>query len=128
MNRIEKGLHEHHARMVANSELDTPSVSTDVDMPDSAPSATTTAASRTIPIVRPTESTPEDIVETPFAKVNAIAPESPAAEAGLQPGDRIRSFGPINWMNHEKLSRVAEVVQRNERVSWLLPLFLVSGF
>jgi len=42
---------------------------------------------------------------------------SPAEDAGLRVGDRVRRFGDVNWINHDKLSKVAETVQRNEGVS-----------
>ena len=53
----------------------------------------------------------------PFAKVNSVVTGSPADEAGLKAGDEIIQFGNIDWMNHEKLARVAETVQRNQGVS-----------
>jgi 26S proteasome regulatory subunit N4 len=53
---------------------------------------------------------------TPFAKVNSVVSGSPADQAGLKVGDAIRSFGNINWLNHERLSKVAQVVQENEGV------------
>ena len=56
-------------------------------------------------------------IEPPFARVNTIVPSSPAEQAGLQAGDRITKFGYINWTNHERLSKVAQVVQQNENVS-----------
>ena len=56
------------------------------------------------------------MIEAAFAKVNSVVAGSPADEAGLKAGDKLRSFGTVNWMNHEKLSKVAEVVQRNEGV------------
>lgn len=58
----------------------------------------------------------QGLVDTPFAKVSSVAAGSPADDAGLKTGDRIRKFGNVNWINHEKLSRVAEVVQRNQGV------------
>ncbi|EED21082.1 26S proteasome non-ATPase regulatory subunit Nas2, putative [Talaromyces stipitatus ATCC 10500] len=54
------------------------------------------------------------MIETPFARVNSVAPGSPADQAGLKPGDTIRSFGTVNWVNHERLTKVGEVVQQNE--------------
>lgn len=60
------------------------------------------------------------LVETPFAKVNSVTDGSPAHQAGLKAGDGIRAFGHVNWMNHENLTKVAEVVQRNEGVRFLL--------
>lgn len=53
---------------------------------------------------------------TPFAKVNSLVPGSPADQAGLNAGDIIRSFGDVHWLNHERLSKVAETVQQNEGV------------
>ncbi|PKX94988.1 putative 26S proteasome non-ATPase regulatory subunit Nas2 [Aspergillus novofumigatus IBT 16806] len=55
-----------------------------------------------------------EIIGTPFAKVNSVVPGSPADQAGLKAGDTIRSFGNVNWINHERLSKVAQTVQQNE--------------
>ncbi|KAK1147574.1 putative 26S proteasome regulatory subunit [Aspergillus melleus] len=49
-----------------------------------------------------------------FARVNSVVPASPADQAGLKAGDAIRSFGTVNWINHERLTKVAEIVQQNE--------------
>lgn len=57
-----------------------------------------------------------------FARVNSVVPASPADQAGLKAGDTIRSFGTVNWMNHERLTKVAELVQQNEGVSTTPPL------
>ncbi len=53
----------------------------------------------------------------PFAKVNTVAPGSPADGAGLKPGDEIRTFGYVDGSNHDNLRKVAECVQGNEGVS-----------
>ena len=92
MSRIEDGLHNHHAqaRRLSTSQ------------PASAPHAPTTSASS---------------LEAPFAKVSSVVAGSPAEAAGLKAGDKIRRFGDVDWINHEKLSKVAETVQRNEGVS-----------
>ena len=60
-------------------------------------------------------------IEPPFAKVNTVAPDSPAQQAGLLIGDKVIRFGMANWTNHERLAKVAQVVQQNENVR-LLPL------
>lgn len=52
-----------------------------------------------------------------FAKVNTVAPNSPAEHSGLKAGDEIRSFGYVNMSNHDNLRRVAECVQGNEGVN-----------
>ena len=96
MSRIEKGLHEHHAALQAADVLkDTPT------SPDTQPE--TNQAASTVP-------------EAPFAKVNSVESGSPAHEAGLKAGDKIRTFGSANWTNHENLRKLGEVVQRNEGV------------
>jgi hypothetical protein len=96
MNRIEKGLHEHHASMRAAG-------------PPKDESAEVSAA----PVA---ERHSEPVIETPFARVNSVESGSPAHEANLKAGDRIRAFGTANWTNHENLRKLAEVVQRNEGV------------
>lgn len=55
-------------------------------------------------------------LEPPFARVNTVAPGSPAASAGLQVGDKVTKFGTVNFTNHERLSKIAQVVQQNENV------------
>lgn len=47
---------------------------------------------------------------TPFAKVDAVAPLGPAAEAGFQAGDLIVEFGRINHANHQTLTALMPVV------------------
>ena len=96
MSKIELGLHEHHAAHQAS-------------MPSSTATPPQARSSNTI--------VDQELVDTPFARVNSVVSGSPADDAGLQAGDRIRRFGNVNWINHEKLSKVAEVVQRNQGVS-----------
>lgn len=61
-------------------------------------------------------------VEPPFARVNSVVPASPAESAGLKAEDKIVRFGSVHWQNHEKLSRVAQIVQQNENVRAMSPL------
>jgi len=63
---------------------------------------------------RPTALSPSPIVEAPFAQVDSVAPSSPADEAGLEVGDKIKRFGSVGALNHEKLAKVAIEVQTNE--------------
>lgn len=60
-----------------------------------------------------------EVFDRPFAKVNTVVDNSPAATAGLKPGDLIRNFGYVNFQNHDNLSKVAECVQGNEGVGSL---------
>lgn len=90
MSKIEVGLHEHHASAQAAAAA--------------SPAATRAAQAQAA----------QNTIEAPFAKVNSVVPSSPAETAGLKAGDKITRFGSANWMNHEKLSRVAQTVQQNE--------------
>lgn len=56
-------------------------------------------------------------LQPPFAKVNSVEPGSPADLAGLKAGDQVTRFGTVDYTNHERLSKVAQVVQQNENVS-----------
>jgi hypothetical protein len=94
MSRIEKGLHEHHARLAEQAQT---------------PGATQHAAL----------SAPPTALEAPFAKVNSVVAGSPADVAGLRVGDTMTKFGWVDWTNHERLSRVAEAVAQNEGVGRL---------
>lgn len=95
MTRIEKGLHEHHARLAEQAQSNPDAA----DQTQTATNATLTA------------------LEAPFAKVNSVVAGSPADTAGLRMGDTITKFGWVDWTNHERLSRVAEAVSQNEGVS-----------
>lgn len=91
---IEKRLHEHFASLEDND--------TEV-----APSSIDTV---------PRDAVPETL-DRPFAKVNTVVDNSPAATAGLKPGDLIRNFGYVNLENNDSLKKVAECVQGNEGVT-----------
>ena len=107
MSKIELGLHEHHASYQASN----PPHASD---------------SGQVAIRNGTAVTNQGSVDTPFAKVNSVAPGSPADHAGLKAGDQIWRFGDINWLNHEKLSKVAETVQRFQGVG-LFVTFLANS-
>ena len=96
MTRVEKGLHEHHARVQDNNTASAP------------PIAATNAAPAAL--------------EAPFAKVNSVVADSPAEAAGLRIGDTITKFGWVDWTNHDKLARLTQVVSQNEGVSGSAPL------
>jgi 26S proteasome regulatory subunit N4 len=101
MKHLERGLHAHFAAL---------------EQASAASATTPTPATQTT--INPAIATSQnEIVEIPFAKVNSIVNGSPADQAGLKVGDRICSFGGVNWVNHARLSKVAEVVQQNEGVS-----------
>ena len=104
MSRIEAGLHAHHASVQHDASL---------------MHASNTAAGGSSSLTAASSSNvlPTTVIEAPFAKVNSVVAGSPAEEAGLRAGDEIRRFGSVNWMNHEKLNKIAETVQHNEGVN-----------
>lgn len=96
MALIETRLHEHFASLEDDD-------------------AESTAAPATIDTSMPRDSVLETL-DQPFAKVNTVVDNSPAATADLKPGDLIRNFGYVNIENHDGLKKVAECVQGNEGV------------
>lgn len=95
MARAEKFLHEHFANLSDGDDL------------------SSQAPVETIPGRADSEIA---TLDPPFAKVNTVAPNSPAERAGLKPGDEIRNFGYVNRGNHDGLKKLAECVQGNEGV------------
>jgi len=61
----------------------------------------------------------------PFALVDGVAPEGPAAQAGLQVGDLIVRFGSVHADNHDGLRSLARLTQRSEGTS--IPLLVLRG-
>ncbi|KAK0618377.1 hypothetical protein B0T17DRAFT_537744 [Bombardia bombarda] len=102
---IEKHLHEHFASLQEDDE----------------PAA---VANNDLSTLR--DAVPE-VLDQPFAKVNTVVDNSPAAAAGLQPGDLIRNFGYVNYSNHDGLRRVAECVQGNEDQNILVKVTRTGG-
>ena len=101
MNFLEKGVHAHFANLQNTQDAGPATNGTNV------PPAVQSLTNNTV-------------LGTPFAKVNSVVPGSPADRAGLKVGDTIRSFGNINWLNHERLAKVAQVVKDNEGVCSVL--------
>jgi 26S proteasome regulatory subunit N4 len=98
MNKLEVAVQEQFAAMAQNPQ-------------NAAPFANLTS--------RPaTGSTAES--DVPFAAVDEIASQGPAEAAGLKIGDKIVRFGSVNWLNHDRLRKVGEVVNENEGVSIMI--------
>ena len=101
MSKIEAGLHAHHAGLQSStSNPTTPTSSTNISTASHINEQPSAFSASTL--------------EPPFAKVNSVVSNSPAEDAGLKPGDEVRRFGTANWTNHERLSQVAQIVQRSE--------------
>ena len=56
------------------------------------------------------ESRIRSVPRQPFAKVDRIASESPAEEAGMKVGDLVTLFGSVNANNHNRLRALAKLV------------------
>lgn len=113
MNHLEKGLHEHFTRMQNTA---------------GATSANGNNGPSTVPAsVADNSIADAALLGTPFARVNSVEQGSPADQAGLKMGDMIRGFGNVHWLNHERLSKVAEAVQQNDGVSRLFTCLMIHG-
>lgn len=88
MIQLEKALHQHFADQASNTASSNGSPSASIRMPYFS-------------------------LESyhPFARVNTVAPDSPASDATLRPGDLICKFGDATRSNHERLARIASIVQ-----------------
>ncbi|KAK3694653.1 hypothetical protein B0T22DRAFT_77068 [Podospora appendiculata] len=106
MGVIEKHLHEHFA-----------SLQDDEHEPEVVASTDTTELRDSVP----------EVLDPPFAKVNTVLDNSPAAAAGLQPGDLIRNLGYVDHSNHDDLKKVAECVQSNEGQNILVKVSRSGG-
>ncbi len=102
MTRIEEGLHAVHASHESKKASNALSAS---------------SSSQEVRMSGENLVQDPDTIEPAFAEISSVTSGGPAADAGLQVGDRIRAFGNVDWMNHEKLSKVSETIQRNEGVS-----------
>lgn len=102
MSRIEQGLHEVHASYASNKIAGNLPVSGSLYEKS---------------MNEDKNSQNSNDIEPTFARISEVFHGAPAEIAGLKVEDRITRFGNINWTNHEKLSKVAETVQRNEGVS-----------
>jgi 26S proteasome regulatory subunit N4 len=103
MNRIEVAVQEQFAALAAGQVEPQPVVAATASLPSRTSASSRNANTADVP--------------TPFASVDQVIPDSPASEAGLQVGDKIVQFGTANWLNHDNMRKVAEVVEHNEGVS-----------
>ena len=55
-----------------------------------------------------------EAVDTPFAKVNGVAPDSPANIAGLERGDLVIEFGNVTVHTESPLQAIAVELPKNE--------------
>jgi 26S proteasome non-ATPase regulatory subunit 9 len=106
MAKLEVAVHEHFAAGKSAETL--PPTSTSASAPSVAD------ASETVAGEAPAAQSLASAIEPPFARVNTVVENSPADTAGLKAGDKVTRFGYVDWTNHERLGKVARVVQQNE--------------
>lgn len=107
MAKVEEAVHEHFAQGKSPESLPTTSSSASAAGASSAAAASTSQSSTQAPASA-------SAIEPPFAGVNSVVDGSPADTAGMKAGDKVTRFGYVDWTNHERLSKVAQVVQSNE--------------
>ncbi|KAF9909361.1 hypothetical protein EC991_008746 [Linnemannia zychae] len=115
MLQIEEALHAVHAEALEEKQRREAEKKKEQELSGTA-SIGSAAASST-----PSATTPAAVDEAalerslpPFARVNAVAPDSPAREAGLVQGDRIVVFGTVNANSPNTLPSLSAHVQSKE--------------
>ncbi|KAG0201842.1 26S proteasome non-ATPase regulatory subunit 9 [Mortierella sp. GBA30] len=108
MLQIEEALHAVHAEAIAEkqkreAEKKEQEQATGVIASTSASSSSTGAQTQS-----------QEPSLTPFARVNGVAPDSPAREAGLLQGDLIVAFGTVNASTPNVMPSLSEHVQSRE--------------
>ncbi|KAF9284644.1 26S proteasome non-ATPase regulatory subunit 9 [Mortierella alpina] len=107
MLQIEEALHAVHAEAIAEKEAR--------EAEKKAQSQENTASSSSGSSEAATTAAQEaDKDMSPFARVNGVAPDSPAKEAGLLQGDMIVAFGTVNAKTPNVLPSLSEHVQSRE--------------
>ncbi|KAI7876035.1 hypothetical protein K492DRAFT_210615 [Lichtheimia hyalospora FSU 10163] len=76
----------------------------------------TASSSSSSPISTQQVSSTQPQQRVPFARVNAVAPDSPAYEAGLRREDKLVQFGSIHADNHDRLQALNQLVGRSEGI------------
>ncbi|GJJ77889.1 26S proteasome regulatory subunit N4 [Entomortierella parvispora] len=117
MLQIEEALHAVHAEAIAEKqrkeqEKKLQAQSSPESASTSASASTTTGASGSEALE----------VLKPFAKVNMVAPDSPAREAGLLQHDRIVSFGTVTERTPDTFAALSKHVMERENKPILVKL------
>ncbi|KAK3833470.1 MAG: proteasome 26S non-ATPase subunit 9 [Linnemannia elongata] len=109
MQQIEEALHAVHAEALEEKQKREAEKKKEQELAGAASVESSSAGSAIV--------TDEAAVERslpPFARVNAVAPDSPAREAGLVQGDRIVVFGTVNANTSNTLPTLSAHVQSRE--------------
>ncbi|KAG0317083.1 26S proteasome non-ATPase regulatory subunit 9 [Dissophora globulifera] len=107
MVQIEEALHAVHAEALAEKQREQERKRQEAASSSSSSSAAATDLSAT-------QNKDDERGLAPFARVNAVAPDSPAQDAGLLQHDRIVSFGIVNINTDDVLPSLSAHVQSRE--------------
>ncbi|KAF9950509.1 26S proteasome non-ATPase regulatory subunit 9, partial [Modicella reniformis] len=108
MLQIEEALHAVHAEALAEKQRKRDAEA--LLSPQLSSSSSTHATQQQVQ----QEGEDQDRALPPFARVNAVAPDSPAKEAGLLQGDKIVAFGIVNANTPNVLPSLSTHVQSRE--------------
>ncbi|KAJ8652455.1 hypothetical protein O0I10_011922 [Lichtheimia ornata] len=114
MKEIEQALHAIHQASREEKEKAAGTTTT---------TTTTTTTSSSSSSQQASSTTTPSLV--PFARVNAVAPDSPAYEAGLRREDKLIKFGSIHAANHDRLQALNQLVGRSEGIP--IPVIISRG-
>jgi len=110
MRRIERDLMALHAEAKEKKAIEKAQTVSPLPPPSALPAPTSA-----VPLAPPPVAPPiliEDLSHLlPFAIVNSIAPQSPAAESGLQEKDLILNFATVDVSNNDGLKAIPAVVK-----------------
>lgn len=93
---------KRHFDSLEQDEMTEEDVAESVEDPSRTTTTTTTIADH--------DEEEEELV--PFARINFVAPESPAAEACMEENDLVLDFGGITHINHNDMTAIGELVPR----------------
>ncbi|KAG0078767.1 hypothetical protein BGZ90_004427 [Linnemannia elongata] len=109
MQQIEEALHAVHAEALEEKQKREAEKKKEQELAGAASVESSSAGSATA-----TDDAAAERSLPPFARVNAVAPDSPAREAGLVQGDRIVVFGTVNANTSNTLPTLSAHVQSRE--------------
>ncbi|KAG0358748.1 putative 26S proteasome regulatory subunit, partial [Gamsiella multidivaricata] len=114
MLHIEEAIHAVHAEALA--EKQSKEAERSQEEASRAAAASSSSSSSSIASATSTHPLYEDEERTlaPFARVNAVAPDSPAKNAGLLQGDMIVAFGVVNIRTTNVLKSLSAHVESRE--------------
>ncbi|KAK3831096.1 MAG: proteasome 26S non-ATPase subunit 9 [Linnemannia gamsii] len=112
MLQIEEALHAVHAEALEEKQRQAAEKKKEQELLGTMPAGSAAPTTTTTPAI-----TDEAALERslpPFARVNSVAPDSPAQEAGLVQGDKIVVFGTVNANTSNTLPTLSAHVQSRE--------------